>query len=134
MSMGVKPPEKMADRVQPCVDDCNEFLGGWEAGFSRVGRNKETGRFPAPQHGQPPPGSRSSQSNTTDTIRLTTVGRSRRLRVRLTQCGHSCSDCGFDAAASLTQFGQKNAMIASRPADDCGRLQVVLRLRLATRE
>jgi hypothetical protein len=46
MSMGVKPPEKMADRVQLCVDDCNEFLGGWEAGFSRVGRNKETDRFP----------------------------------------------------------------------------------------
>src|SRR3954466_9135322 len=45
MSMGVKPPEKMADRVQPCVDDCNEFLGGWEAGFSRVGRNKETDRI-----------------------------------------------------------------------------------------
>jgi hypothetical protein len=46
MSMGVKPPEKMAGRVQPCVDDGNGFLGGWEAGFSRVGRNKETGRFP----------------------------------------------------------------------------------------
>src|SRR4051812_22766446 len=57
-------------------------------------------------------------------IRLTTVGRPRRLRVRLTQCGHSCSYCGFGAAASLTQSGQKNAMIAGRPADDCGRLQI----------
>src|SRR3954462_641701 len=62
-------------------------------------------------------------------IRLTTVGRSRRLRVRLTQCGHSCSDCGFGAAASLTQSGQKNAMSASRPVDDCGRLQLWLTLR-----
>jgi len=44
--MGVKPPEKMAGRVQPCVDDGNGFLGGLEVGFSRVGRNKETGRFP----------------------------------------------------------------------------------------
>jgi hypothetical protein len=44
--MGMKPPEKMADRVQPCVDDGNEFLGGLAAGFRRVGRNKETGRFP----------------------------------------------------------------------------------------
>src|SRR5689334_1851535 len=57
-------------------------------------------------------------------IRLTTVGRSCRLRVRLTQCGHSCSYCGFGAAASLTQSGQKNAMIAGKPADDCGRLHV----------
>src|SRR4051812_26895158 len=59
-------------------------------------------------------------------IRLTTVGRPRRLRVRLTQCGHSCSYCGFGAAANLTQSGQKNAMSASRPVDDCGRLQVTL--------
>src|SRR3954454_5215687 len=61
-------------------------------------------------------------------IRLTTVGRPRRLRVRLTQWGHSCSYCGFGAAASLTQSGQKNAMSASRPVDDCGRLQLWPRL------
>src|SRR3954452_11251382 len=66
MSMGVKPPEKMADRVQPCVDECNGFLGGWEAGFSRSAGTKKPVVFLAPQHCQPPPGSRSSQSNTTD--------------------------------------------------------------------
>src|SRR3954465_15520714 len=124
MSMGVKPPEKMADREQPCVDDCNEFLGGWEAGFSRVGRNKETGRFPYTAALPAAPGEPFQPVQHYGRIRLTTVGRPRRLRVRLTQCGHSCSYCGFDAAASLTQSGQKNAMSASRPVDDCGRLQL----------
>src|SRR3954471_10638512 len=71
-----------------------------------------------------PPVCRCDPAEGGDAIRLTTVGRPRRLRVRLTQCEHSCSYCGFDAAASLTQSGQKNAMSASRPVDDCGRLHV----------
>src|SRR3954471_100639 len=75
-----------------------------------------------------PPVCRCDPAEGGDAIRLTTVGRPRRLRVRLTQCEHSCSYCGFDAAASLTQSGQKNAMSASRPVDDCGRLQIAGRL------
>src|SRR5215217_7764408 len=53
MSMGVKPPEKMAGRVQPCVDDCNGFLGGSEAGLAGSAGTKKSVAFLAPQHCQP---------------------------------------------------------------------------------
>src|SRR4051794_38269137 len=55
--LGVKPPEKMAGRVQPCVDDGNGFLGGSKPDFAGSTGTKKPAVFLAPQHGQPPPGS-----------------------------------------------------------------------------
>src|SRR4051812_45461705 len=46
MSMGARPPTKMAARVQSHIDRRNGFSGGSGAQLVKLDRHKETGRFP----------------------------------------------------------------------------------------